>query len=88
MAHKMEAQKKLQSRNMLMMILVFGIIIYSFYVGQLLWGIIAAIMILLLTRQFLPKDDLMIPKMIVSNYREGVCFFHGCDRHSRRRTAW
>lgn len=70
MAHKMEAQKKSQSRNMLMMILVFGIIIYSFYVDQLLWGIIAAIMILLLTRQFLPKEDMLIPKLIVNNYNK------------------
>ncbi|MDK2833205.1 MAG: ATP-dependent Lon protease [Methanolobus sp.] len=83
MAHKMEAQKKVQSRNMLMMILVFGIIIYSFYVGQLLWGIIAAIMILLLTRQFLPKDDLMIPKMIVSNYqKEHASFIDATGTHA------
>ena len=70
MAHKLEAQKKVQSRNMLMMILVFGIIIYSFYVDQLLWGIIAAIMILLLTRQLLPKEEMMIPKLIVNNYNK------------------
>ncbi|WP_406661180.1 ATP-dependent protease LonB [Methanolobus sp. ZRKC3] len=83
MAHKMEAQKKAQSRNMLMMILVFGIIVYSFYVGQLLWGIIAAIMILLLTRQFLPKDELMIPKLIVSNYqKEHASFIDATGTHA------
>ncbi|MGM0771582.1 MAG: ATP-dependent protease LonB [Halobacteriota archaeon] len=70
MAHKMEARKKAQSRNMLMMFLVFGIVMYSFYVGQLLWGIIAAIMVLLLTRQFMPKEEMMIPKLIVSNYQK------------------
>jgi Lon-like ATP-dependent protease len=70
MAHKLEAQKKAQSRNMLMMLLVFGIIIYSFYVDQLLWGIIAAIMILLLTRQLLPKEEMMIPKLVVNNYNK------------------
>ncbi|TGC11512.1 ATP-dependent protease LonB [Methanolobus halotolerans] len=83
MAHKMEAQKKVQSRNMLMMILVFGIIIYSFYVGQLLWGIIAAIMILLLTRQFMPKEEQMIPKMIVSNYqKEHASFIDATGTHA------
>jgi Lon-like ATP-dependent protease len=83
MAHKMEAQKKVQSRNMLMMILVFGIVIYSFYVGQLLWGIIAAILILLLTRQLLPKDDMMIPKMIVSNYqKEHASFIDATGTHA------
>ncbi|MBN1134903.1 MAG: ATP-binding protein, partial [Methanosarcinaceae archaeon] len=59
MAHKLEARKKSQARNMLMMLFVFGIVMYSFYVGQLLWGIIAAIMILMLTRQFMPKEELM-----------------------------
>lgn len=70
MAHKMEARKKSQSRNMLMMFLIFGIVMYSFYVGQLLWGIIAAIMMLILTRQFMPKEEMMIPKMLVSNYEQ------------------
>ncbi|MBW6470258.1 MAG: ATP-dependent protease LonB [Methanosarcinaceae archaeon] len=70
MAHKMEARKKSQARNMLMMLFVFGIVMYSFYVGQLLWGIIAAIMILMLTRQFMPKEELMIPKLIVSNFEK------------------
>ncbi|MFP4654431.1 MAG: ATP-dependent protease LonB [Methanohalobium sp.] len=69
-AHKLEARKRSQSRNMLMLLLVFGIVMYSFYVGQLLWGIIAAIMLLILTRQFMPKDDLMVPKLIVSNYNK------------------
>ncbi|WP_135604866.1 ATP-dependent protease LonB [Methanococcoides sp. NM1] len=70
LAHRMESRKKAQSRNMMMMFLVFGIVMYSFYVGQLLWGIIAAIMILMLTRQFMPKEELMIPKLIVSNYQK------------------
>jgi Lon-like ATP-dependent protease len=70
MAHKMEARKKSQSRNMLMMFLIFGIVMYSFYVGQLLWGIIAAIMMLILTRQFMPKEEMMIPKLLVSNYEQ------------------
>ncbi|WP_292484537.1 ATP-dependent protease LonB [Methanohalobium sp.] len=69
-AHKMEARKRSQSRNMLMLLLIFGIVMYSFYVGQLLWGIIAAILILVLTRQFMPKDDLMVPKLIISNYEK------------------
>ncbi|WP_094227692.1 ATP-dependent protease LonB [Methanolobus psychrotolerans] len=83
MAHKLEAQKKVQSRNMLMMILIFGIIIYSFYVNELLWGIIAAIMILLLTRQFMPKEEMMIPKLIVSNYqKEHAPFLDATGTHA------
>ncbi|MDW5550482.1 MULTISPECIES: ATP-dependent protease LonB [Methanosarcina] len=68
MAHKMEARKKAQARNMLMMLFVVGIIIYSYFVYELIWGIIAGIMILMLTRQFLPKEEMMIPKLAVSNY--------------------
>jgi len=68
MAHKMEARKKAQARNMLMMLFVVGIIVYSYFVAKLLWGIIAGIMILMLTRQFLPKEEMMIPKLAVSNY--------------------
>jgi Lon-like ATP-dependent protease len=68
MAHKMEARKKSQARNMLMMLFVVGIIVYSYFVYQLLWGVIAGIMILMLTRQFLPKEEMMIPKLAVSNY--------------------
>ncbi|MGP8336875.1 MAG: ATP-dependent protease LonB [Methanosarcinaceae archaeon] len=83
MAHKMEAKKKNQSRNMLMMLLVFGIVVYSFYVGQLFMGIIAAIMILLLTRQFMPKDELMIPKLIVSNFeKEHAPFIDATGTHA------
>lgn len=70
MAHKMEARKKAQARNMLMMLFVVGIIIYSYFVAQLLWGIIAAIMILMLTRQFMPKEEMIIPKLAVSNFEK------------------
>ncbi|MDK2892395.1 ATP-dependent protease LonB [Methanohalophilus sp.] len=70
MAHKMEARKKIQSRNMLMMFLIFGIVMYSFYVGQLLWGIIAAIMMLILTRQFMPREEALIPKLLVNNFEK------------------
>ncbi|MDD4749102.1 MAG: ATP-binding protein, partial [Methanosarcinaceae archaeon] len=69
-AHKMEARKKAQARNMMMMLFVVGIIIYSYFVAQLLWGIIAALMILMLTRQFMPKEEMMIPKLAVSNFEK------------------
>ncbi|RNI12502.1 ATP-dependent protease LonB [Methanohalophilus sp. RSK] len=83
MAHKMEARKKSQSRNMLMMFLIFGIVMYSFYVGQLLWGIIAAIMMLILSRQFMPKEEMMIPKMLVSNYeRDNAPYIDATGTHA------
>ncbi|MCK5661304.1 MAG: ATP-binding protein, partial [Methanosarcinales archaeon] len=66
-AHRAEADKKSQARNMLMALLGFGILIYSFYVGMLLWGIIAIVMLAMLLRQFMPRDRMLIPKLLVSN---------------------
>jgi len=66
-AHKMEAQKRTQARNMFVMLLVFGIIAYSYIMGQLLWGIIAAVLIAIMMRQFMPKETIFIPKLLVSN---------------------
>ncbi len=66
-AHKLEAQKRTQARNMFVMLLVLGIVAYSFYTGMLLWGIIAAVLIAIMMRQFMPKETLFIPKLLVSN---------------------
>ncbi len=66
-AHKMEAQKRTQARNMFVMLLVFGIVAYSYIMGQLLWGIIAAVLIAIMMRQFMPKETIFIPKLLVSN---------------------
>lgn len=66
-AHKMEAQKRTQARNMFVMLLVFGIIAYSYIMGQLLYGIIAAVLIAIMMRQFMPKETAFIPKLLVSN---------------------
>lgn len=66
-AHKLEARKRMQARNMFIMIFVFGIIIYSLYTGALIWGIIAAVLIFMVMRQFMPKEETYIPKLLVSN---------------------
>src|SRR5665648_146902 len=66
-AHRAEADKKSQARNMLMALFGFGILIYSFYVGMLLWGIIAIVMLAMLLRQFMPRDRMLIPKLLISN---------------------
>ncbi len=71
-AHKLEAQKRMQARNMFVMLLVFGIVAYSFYTGMLLWGIIAAVLIAIMMRQFMPKETIFIPKLLVSNAGKDV----------------
>jgi Lon-like ATP-dependent protease len=66
-AQKMEARKKVQTRNMFLMLIVMALIVYSYYTGQLLFGIIAAALIFLSLRYMLPKDDAMVPKLLVDN---------------------
>lgn len=66
-AHKLEAQKRMQARSMFVMLLVLGIVAYSFYTGMLLWGIIAAVLIAIMMRQFMPKETIHVPKLLVSN---------------------
>lgn len=66
-AQKMEARKKVQTRNMFLMMIVMALIVYSYYTGQLLFGIIAAALIFLSLRYMLPKEDAMVPKLLVDN---------------------
>ncbi len=66
-AHKVEAQKRTTARNMFIMLLVLGIVGYSFLVGEYLLGIIAAVLIAMMMRQFMPKESMFIPKLLVSN---------------------
>jgi len=41
--------------------------VYAYYTGQLLFGIIAAALIFLSLRYMLPKEDSMVPKLLVDN---------------------
>jgi Lon-like ATP-dependent protease len=63
----MEARKKVQTRNMFFMLIVMALIVYAYYTGQLLFGIIAAALIFLSLRYMLPKEDAMVPKLLVDN---------------------
>lgn len=66
-AQKMEARKKTQTRNMFFMLIVMALIVYAYYTGQLLFGIIAAALIFLSMRYMLPKEDAIVPKLLVDN---------------------
>ena len=66
-AQKMEARKKVQTRNMFLMLIVMALIVYAYYTGQLLFGVIAAALIFLSLRYMLPKEDSMVPKLLVDN---------------------
>ncbi|MBR1369535.1 ATP-dependent protease Lon [Methanocalculus chunghsingensis] len=74
-AHKMDARKRAQWRNMLMLMIVFGIIGYALISGMLLMGIIAVAFIFLAFRTMMPRDDVMVPKLLVSTSKDAKAPF-------------
>jgi len=65
-AHKAEARKKIQMRSTLIMLLIIGIIVYAIITYQWLMGIIAAAFIFMALRYSMPREDAMVPKLLVS----------------------
>ncbi len=74
-AHKMEARKKTQLRNTLVMMLIIGIVGYAFITGQWLMGVIAAAFVFMALRYSTPREESMIPKLLVSNSATGTAPF-------------
>jgi len=66
-AYKEEAMKKEQARNMFLFTIVLFVIAYSFLQNQMLWGIIAAVMIFMLARYMMPREERNVPKLLVNN---------------------
>jgi len=82
-SHKREAQKRSQFRNMLSMILIFAIVAYSFAVNQPIMGIIAAAMLFIALRYITPREDAMIPKLLISNdAKETAPYIDGTGAHA------
>ncbi len=68
-AYKEEAMKKVQARNFVIFSLVFLVVGYTILVDvkNFIWGIIAAVLILMLSRYFIPREDRNVPKLLVDN---------------------
>lgn len=82
-SHKKEAQKRSQFRNMMSMILIFAIVAYSFAVNQPIMGIIAAAMLFIALRYITPREDAMIPKLLISNdAKETAPYIDGTGAHA------
>lgn len=82
-AHKAEAKKKIQFRNTLLMILVIGIIGYAFLTYQWLMGIIAAAFVFMALRYTTPREEAMVPKLLVSNDTKAAApFIDGTGSHA------
>jgi len=82
-AHKAEARKKIQFRNTLVMLLIIGIVGYSVIIFQPLMGIIAAAFIFMAMRYATPREETMVPKLLVTNDTTVVApFIDGTGSHA------
>ncbi len=67
--YKEEAMKKAQARNILLFMLIFMLIGYVILVRpqDFIWGIIAAILLLMFARYVIPREERNVPKLLVDN---------------------
>ncbi len=68
-AYKEEAMKRAQARNFLVFTLIFLVIGYTILTDprNLIWGIIAAVLLLMVSRYFIPREERNVPKLLVDN---------------------
>lgn len=82
-AHKQEAHKRTQTRSTLILLLIFGIMGYALISGQLLFGIIAAAFIFMAMQYSRPKEEAMVPKLLVSTKPDSNApFIDGTGSHA------
>ena len=90
-AQKQEVQKRVQMRNTFLMftfLLIMGLgLFYALRPGgnisTFFWAVIAAAVVLLVFRWMMPKEEAMIPKLLVSNYgRETAPFVDATGAHA------
>jgi len=89
-AQRYEVRKRIQMRNTFLMFTFFLImgmgLIYTVQTGKfeyIFWSIIAAAAVLLVFRWMMPKEEAMLPKLLVSNAgRETAPFVDATGAHS------
>ncbi len=82
-AHKIEARKKIQMRNTMIMLLIIGIVGYALICGQWLMGIIAAAFVFMALRYSTPREETLVPKLLVSHDVNGTApFIDGTGSHA------
>jgi Lon-like ATP-dependent protease len=82
-AHKAEAKKKIQFRNTLLMLLLLGIAGYAIITMQLLMGLIAGAFVFMALRYGTPREEAMVPKLLVSNDTKNIApFIDGTGSHA------
>lgn len=65
--HKEDAKKQASSKNTLLIVLIIGVIGIALISGQLLMGLIIALFLFFMFRTMMPKDNALVPKLLVSN---------------------
>lgn len=82
-AHKAEAKKKIQFRHTLLMLLLLGIAGYAIITMQLLMGLIAGAFVFMALRYTTPREETMVPKLLVSNDAKNIApFIDGTGSHA------
>jgi len=82
-AHKAEAKRKIQFRNTLLLLLIIGIIGYAFITYQWLMGILAAAFVFMALRYSTPREETMVPKLLVFNDNTSTApFIDGTGSHA------
>ncbi|MEI7856462.1 MAG: ATP-dependent protease LonB [Methanomicrobiales archaeon] len=82
-AHKAEAKKKIQFRNILLFLAIIAIGGYALITGQILMGLIAVAFIFMAFRYSIPREEAMVPKLLVSNDTKSVApFIDGTGTHA------
>jgi len=82
-AHKAEAKKKAQFRQTLLMLLLLGIAGYAIITMQLLMGLIAGAFVFMALRYTTPREEAMVPKLLVSNDTKSIApFIDGTGSHA------
>jgi len=82
-AHKAEAKKKIQFRHTLLMLLLLAIAGYAIITMQLLMGLIAGAFVFMALRYTTPREEAMVPKLLVSNDTKNIApFIDGTGTHA------
>jgi len=87
-AHKMEAQKNSQMRNLIIVFAMLGILVFAFVYlrEQFMWAIIAVLLLLLLLRYVTPKETVITPKLLVTNQGKTTAPFIDATAPTRARS--
>lgn len=82
-AHKAEVKKKIQFRHTLLMLLLLAIAGYAIITMQLLMGLIAGAFVFMALRYTTPREEAMVPKLLVSNDTKNIApFIDGTGTHA------